>query len=261
MTPPAQLPLFKARDVSPARRDPPSPPPRSAIFPAPANAPPSREALLRELVSDWWATLDPRNWKGDGPSDAETLARYAVTGTDADDWPVVSGSRMYTVIWPTLKRSLDTPPDAVLEAVHTAIRLHGRDALRTAHEMATWHLEAFARHGTWHPQAADALATLERLSRFLGRPAPTLPELASHVLPRLRLQLKARRLHTQAEQLLALSRRDDPPTRGQRRAQQAAETARPRLAALQAALDRTQALLEDPTRLLPPPGPESPPTD
>lgn len=247
MTTPAQLPLFKAKASGQPRQAQASPPPRSMAF-LPPEPPPSREALLQELVTDWWATLDPRNWKDDGPSDAEVLARYAVTSTEADDWPVVSGSRMYTLVWPTLN-TLDTAPEAVLDAVHTAIRLHGPDALKTAREMATWHLQHLVTSGAWHPSAADTFGTLERLSHFLGFPVPSLPELAARLLPRLRLKLEAATLYAQANQLLTDCRLHDAPRQRRRRAPREAEAARRHLDALRQALDRATALLEDPERL------------
>lgn len=257
MTTPTQVSLFHTGSSGPSRPTRPPVPSRST---PPPESPPSQEALLQEIISDWWATLDPRNWKGDGPSDAEVLARYAVTGTEADDWPIVSGSRMYFRVWSDLKAA-GTPPDAVIEAVHDAIRLHGQDVLRTAQDIVPWHLERLVITGTWHPQAReDTLGILGRLSRFLGRPVPTLPQLATAFLPSLRLQIEANVLETQARQLRIKAHPDNQPSK-KRHAAREAESAQRHLDDLRQALDRVKALLNDPESLPPLPSPELSPPD
>src|SRR5574337_60961 len=95
------LPATPAVPLSPPPR--PSPPPQPAI---------TADTLLAEIEGDWWSLLDPRNWRDPGPTDKEILARYHAAGTPAaDEWPNVSGHRMYSCVWPALQQTYHVPED------------------------------------------------------------------------------------------------------------------------------------------------------
>ena len=77
--------------------------------------------LLKEIIeSQDGAVCDMRNWKADGPTDASILNRYAKAGSEQNDYPNVSGSRLFGLILPELKKA-NIPAETVLEAFQKAL--------------------------------------------------------------------------------------------------------------------------------------------
>ncbi|MFA5790726.1 MAG: hypothetical protein WC976_06670 [Caldisericia bacterium] len=77
--------------------------------------------LLKEIIEHQDdAVCDTRNWKADGPTDAAILDRYEKAGIGKDDYPNVSGSRLFGLILPELKKAR-VPDEAVLGAFQKAL--------------------------------------------------------------------------------------------------------------------------------------------
>lgn len=81
-----------------------------------ASLPDTGESLLDEIKRDWYPLLDPRNWDDNGPTDIAILARYQAIDTNTHEtWPNVSGSRMYSLVWPALRRTHQVPEQRFLK--------------------------------------------------------------------------------------------------------------------------------------------------
>jgi len=175
---------------------PPVPPKQASLFPvspeesAPHLFPPSphpcpvvaADKLLTEVERDWWSLLDPRNWRDPGPTDDEILARYRVVGTPmADEWPNVSGSRMYLCVWPMLQQTYHVHEDRLLSACHTCRDRHLLGALTHTRTNAVAYSisdDLIDTH-TWN---GDSWATYIALTRFAGQPIYSLESLVTHAL-------------------------------------------------------------------------------
>lgn len=75
--------------------------------------------LLKEIIERQHdAVCDIRNWKADGPTEAAILDRYAKA--EKNDYPMVSGSRLFGLILPELKKARVSAED-VLGAFQEAL--------------------------------------------------------------------------------------------------------------------------------------------
>lgn len=180
----------------------PVPPEEPAIPLSPPSHPslPQRSAvttdtLLAEIERDWWSLLDPRNWRDPGPTDEEILARYRAAGTPTtDNWPNVSGSRMYSLVWPTLRQTYHVPEDRLLAACQTCRSRHLLGAFahtRTAAIAYSISDDLISKH-IWN---GDSWATYTALARFAHQPAASLEDLATDAL-QLAIPHAAAALHT-----------------------------------------------------------------
>lgn len=154
----------------------------SAAAPPPPRQIESAEALLRELTDDWWSMLDPRNWREPGPTNDEILARYRAIGSpDYDAWPIVSGSRMYSRVWPTLRLTYRVPDDALLAACQTCRSRHLSDAHDVLHRSVLDYALAADLIGrqTWN---GDEWAPYVAFARFSGQPVASLASLTAAAL-------------------------------------------------------------------------------
>src|SRR5574337_1290793 len=165
------LPATPAVPLSPPPR--PSPPPQPAI---------TADTLLAEIEGDWWSLLDPRNWRDPGPTDKEILARYHAAGTPAaDEWPNVSGHRMYSCVWPALQQTYHVPEDRLLAACQACRRHHLQDALASTRTHAIDYSISADLLGN-HIWNGDSWATYTALAHFANQPTATLESFVTEAL-------------------------------------------------------------------------------
>lgn len=154
-----------------------SPPPHCVPRP-----PDTADTLLAEVERDRYSLLDPRNWRDQGPTDDEILARYRAAGTPtADHWPNVSGHRMYTWVWPTLRLTYHIPEARILAACQACRRQHLQGMLAYARASAIEYsisTELIGRH-VWN---GDSWAMYTDLARFAHQPTASFDSLVADAL-------------------------------------------------------------------------------
>lgn len=167
--------LFPVPPEEPATHISTSPPPRPAV---------TTDTLLAEIEHDWWSLFDPRNWRDPGPTDEEILARYRAADTPtADDWPNVSGHRIYSLVWPALRLTYQTPDERLLAACQTCRHHHLQDALASTRIHAIDYsisADLIGKH-VWN---GDSWTTYTALARFARQPATSLESLVTETLQR-----------------------------------------------------------------------------
>ncbi len=140
------------------------------------------DTLLNEVERDSWSLLDPRNWHEDGPTDQAILARYRTIGTDAyDAWPNVSGSRMYDLVWPSLRLTHHVPEERVLAACQMCRRHHLSDTLAYVKSGAIQYsiITDLIERGLWN---GDSWAMYTSLAHFADQPIDPLSVLVAEAL-------------------------------------------------------------------------------
>lgn len=173
---PSLFPILPAVPAAPL-----SPPPRPSPPPCPAV---TADTLLAKIERDWWSLLDPRNWRDPGPTDEEILARYRAGGTlTADEWPIVSGHRMYTRVWPTLRLTHQTPDTRLLAACQACQRHHLQDALASTRAHAIDYSISADLIGE-HIWNGDSWTAFTALARFARQPAISFESLVTEALQR-----------------------------------------------------------------------------
>lgn len=154
---------------------PPSPPPCLVI---------TADTLLIEVERDWWSLLDPRNWRSPGPTNDEILARYRAVGTPmANEWPNVSGHRMYSLVWTALRLTYHVPEDRLLAACQACQRHHLQDALASTRTHAIDYSISADLIGE-HIWNGDSWTAFTALARFARQPAISFESLVTEALQR-----------------------------------------------------------------------------